>query len=220
MAFAASLALKARVVDAPLASTDVKEVMVTDLAAAADLPSPAAPARLARMPERRAVRLALAFRAAGVAPFMGMRGRPRVATTVGALLLLVAAAAAEKLSRGEAPKPEHSKPTGQGLQVPSVASRKVPQVHPTQALPCRVRGAGQVRGTQSAAVVGTAALLGCVPMGQEKAAPPVEIQVVEPVERVIKLVGQAWHTAAEVAEGVFEYVFRGQGTKVEDPAGQ
>jgi hypothetical protein len=57
-------------------------------------------------------------------------------------------------------------------------------------------------------------------MGQEMAAPPVEIQVVEPVERVIKLVGQAWHTAAEVAEGVFEYVFRGQGTKVEDPAGQ
>ena len=220
MAFAASLALKARVVDAPLPSTEVKEVMVTDLAAAADLPSPAALARLARMPERRAVRLALAFRAAGVAPFMGMRGRPRVATTVGALLLLVAAAAAEKFSRGDAPRPEHSKPTGQGLQVPSVASRKVPQVHPTQALPCRVRGAGQVRGTQSAAEVGAAALLGCVPMGQEKAAPPVEIQVVEPVERVIKLVGQAWHTAAEVAEGVFEYVFRGQGTKVEDPAGQ
>ena len=87
-----------------------------------------------------------------------------------------------KFSSGVAVRPGQRRPAGQGWQAP--VAPKAPLPHPTQKLPRAAKCEGQVRGTQSAAEAGGEAERGWVPLGQAKAALPVEMQEVEPVERV------------------------------------
>ena len=147
--------------------------------------------------------------AARKAPGEAVEARAREAPAAGGCAAAAASCRSDENGKsGTDPKPGHTSPGAQAVQLPAAPREPAPQ--PTQkrlaaaAADSKRRGGGQARGVQSARENGVAWVAGCMPTGQVMATAMHWEASAAPGESVVVPVAQGVQLRGEVAPAVGE----------------